>query len=163
MGSQGLEAHRLQSILAEFDTTMMVTAGSAGLHARPMHVIERAPGGVVYLVSGTDSAKVAEITADSQVLLVFQDARQFLVLNGRAHLTRERELIERLWSDSWRVWFPQGKSDPAICLIQIEPLEGEYWDSSGARGLKYAFQAARAYATGQPPSPDASQHGKVRM
>lgn len=75
------------------------------------------------------------------------------MLNGRAHLTRERELIERLWSDAWRVWFPQGKSDPAICLIQIEPLEGEYWDSSGARGLKHAFQAARAYATGQQPPP----------
>ena len=163
MGSKGLETERVESILAGFDTTMMVTSGPAGLHARPMHVVQRAPGGVVYLVSGTDSAKVAELEADADVLLAFQDSRQFLVLAGRARLTRDRELIGRLWSDAWRVWFPQGKSDPTICLIQVEAREGEYWDNSGTRGLKYAFQAARAYATGQTPQPDPGQHGKVSI
>ncbi|MBV8784717.1 MAG: pyridoxamine 5'-phosphate oxidase family protein [Gammaproteobacteria bacterium] len=163
MGSRGLEAERLESILAGFDTTMMVTNGTAGLHARPMHLIKRPSASLLYLVSGADSGKVAELEADAEVLLACQDARQFLVLRGRASLTRDRGLIEQLWSDAWRVWFPQGKYDPNICLIQVEPREGEYWDNSGARGLKYAFQAAQAYASGKPPHPDSTQHGKVRM
>ena len=163
MTSTALDASRVESLLEDFDNTMLVTHADGRLHARPMRVVERSAGGSLYLVSGADSGKVAEIEANAAVTLTFQDARQFLVLSGGARPTRDRALIERLWSDAWRVWFPQGKEDPNICLIQVEPTEAEYWDNRGARGLKYAFQAARAYATGHTPRPDPDQHGKVRL
>jgi general stress protein 26 len=36
-----------------------------------------------------------------------------------------------------RAYFPNGKDDPELVLLQVQAEEGEYWDNQGAQGLKY--------------------------
>ncbi len=72
-------------------------------------------------------------------------------------------MIDRLWSEPWRVWFPDGKDDPNLVLLKVEPTGGEYWDNSGLEGMKYVFEGLKAVLKGERPETDATQHAKVAM
>ena len=53
--------------------------------------------------------------------------------------------------------------DPGITLLRFDAERGEFRNNAGTRGVQYAFQAAKAYVTGEPPRPGADQHGRVRL
>jgi general stress protein 26 len=158
------EGEHLYDLLKDFDTAMLVTRAAAGnLHARPMAVAELRADADAYFVTSIDSPKVAEIDADADVLLTFQSERQYAAVYGRLNIVQDRALIERLWKEAWKVWFPRGKSDPSIALLRFDAERGEFWDNAGTRGIEYAFEAAKAYVRGDRPKVDPDQHGRVRL
>jgi general stress protein 26 len=158
------DGQHLPDSLTGFDTAMLVTRAEDGhLHARPMAVAELHADAGAYFVTSIDSPKVAEIYADADVLLTFQSANQYAALYGRANIVRDRALIDRLWKEAWKVWFPRGKDDPAIALLRFDAEHGEFWNNAGMRGVKYVFEAAKAYLKGETPEVDADQHGLVRL
>jgi len=154
---------RFTGIVSNFKRALLVTRHAGGMHARPMAVAEMVPGGDPVFVTGLESPKVAEIEADPHVLVTFQDDLQFATIAGRARILRDERRIDKLWSEAWRVWFPGGRTDPSLCLIVIEAEAGEYWDASGAQGLKALFRGATAYLTGTRPAVDEKQHAKIRL
>lgn len=154
----------LYDLLQDFDTAMLVThAGDGRLHARPMAVAELRPDADAYFVTSIDSPKVAEIDADAEVLLTFQSAKQYAAVYGRVTVVQDRALIERLWKEAWKVWFPRGKTDPNIALLRFDAERGELWDNAGTRGLQFLFEAAKAYVSGETPKPNPDQHRRVRL
>jgi general stress protein 26 len=165
MNKPETSSEHLYELLKDFHSAMLVSRSSAGdMHARPMAVAELRAGADAYFVTGIDSPKVAEIKANPVVMLIFQSAYQFASVHGRVSVVRDQALVDRLWQEAWKVWFPQGKTDPAIALLKFEAEQGEYWDNSGVQGLKYAFQAIKAYAKGEKLKPDdAAQHAKISL
>jgi general stress protein 26 len=143
----------LYDLLEGFETAMLVTRGSDGhMHARPMAVAEMHADADAYFVTSIDSPKVAEIYADADVLLTFQSEHQYAAIYGRVNIVRERGLVERLWKDSWKLWFPRGPSDPAIAVLRFDADRGELWNDVGMLGAQYAFEGTKAYMRGgQPP------------
>jgi general stress protein 26 len=154
----------LYELLKDFDTGMLVThSDDRGGHARPMAVAELRPDVDAYFVTAIDSPKVAEIEENHNVTLTFQSPHQFATLSGRMSVVRDQALLDRLWKEPWKVWFPRGKSDPSLALLKLDPDYGEYWDNTGVQGLKYAFRAAKAYAAGTTPATDREQSAKVPL
>ena len=154
----------LYDLLQDFDTAMLITRSTdGGMHARPMAVAELEGDGDALFVTRIDSPKVAEIESDADVTLTFQHSNKFAAVYGRAMLVRDRALIERLWKEAWKVWFPQGKADPTLTLLKFDADHGEYWDNTGMEGMKYVFEAAKAYARGDTPRTDEKQHGRVDL
>jgi general stress protein 26 len=153
----------LYDLVKDIKTAMLITRAGGKLHARPMSVAELRPDADAYFAAALDSPKVAEIEADPLAMITFQDGGQYAVISGNARIVRDRALIDRLWSDAWKVWFPGGKDDPSLCLIKLEAQEGEYWDSSGTRGLKYLFEGVKSVLQGSRPETDETQHGKVAL
>lgn len=154
----------MYDLLKDFDTAMLVTRSSEDhMHARPMAVAELRAGGDAYFVTSIDSPKVDEIKRNPNVTLTFQSSNQFASVCGRIGVVRDPALIDRLWKEAWKVWFPKGKSDPSISLLKFDAQHGEYWDNAGAQGLKYAFEAAKAYVKGETPTTDQKQHAKVDL
>jgi general stress protein 26 len=144
----------LYDLLAGFDTAMLVTRRPDGhMHARPMAVAEVHADAAAYFVTSVDSPKVAEIYADADVLLTFQSAHQYAAIYGRVNIVRERALIDRLWKDTWKVWFPRGRSDPTIALLRFDADRGELWNDLGLLGTQYAFEGTKAYMRGDRASP----------
>ncbi|MGH6609319.1 MAG: pyridoxamine 5'-phosphate oxidase family protein [Burkholderiaceae bacterium] len=164
MESTTRRSEHLYDLLKDFDTAMLVTRSTEGhMHARPMAVAELRADADAYFVTGIDSPKVEEIQANPDVTLVFQSSNQFASVCGRASVVRDPALIDRLWKEAWKVWFPKGKTDPSIALLKFDAQHGEYWDNAGAQGLKYAFEAAKAYVKGETPKEDQKQHAKVEL
>jgi general stress protein 26 len=154
---------RLREIVEGFDTAMLVTHAGDGFRARPMAVAESAPEGVLYFVTDIDSGKVGDLAANPGAQVILQDGKRFASLAGRVRIVRDRALVEQLWTEASRLWFPQGKDDPSLCVLAFHVHEGEYWDRGGLKALKFLFKAAKAYATGTRPTLDESEHGKASL
>ena len=157
-------AHLLR-LLQSFKTAMLVTRrGDGHLRARPLSLATQHDDEVLYFATAIDSPKVDEISHAPDVLVTLQGAASYISISGTATISRDPALIDRLWSEPWRVWFPRGKEDPALCIVVVTPSEAEYWDQSGAKGLKYLLGMAKAYATGTTPeSGGSSDNAKVRL
>jgi general stress protein 26 len=164
--SEDEKRERLRALMAGFETAMLVTrTDGGGMRARPLSIADNRDDGALYFSTAIESPKVQELEADPHVNVVMQDGRRFVSLSGVARIVKDRGLIDKLWSEGWKVWFPKGKDDPSLCLLMVEPVEAAYWDMSGAHGIKYLFQMAKAYVTGtRPPSDDDDEHtAKVKL
>jgi general stress protein 26 len=153
----------LFDVVDDFDVAMLVTHTANTIHARPMAIAQLDFGIGVYLVTDIHSIKIDEINVNQNALLTFQSARRFASVSGQLAVVLDRQLIQKVWKESWKVWFPGGKSDPDIALLKFTAHEGEFWDNAGMQGLKYVYEAARAYVTGETPETDVAQHDKVRL
>jgi general stress protein 26 len=155
---------KLFELLDDFKTAMLVTRlRNGGIHARPMHVAKLEEDGELYFVTSKDSPKIREIARDSEVNAIFQGNSKFVTMTGIASILDDRQLIESLWSEAWKVWFPKGKDDPTICIIKVVTSQAEYWDNEGLEGLSYAFAAAKAYIRGECPEVDSRHHGTLKV
>jgi general stress protein 26 len=153
---------KLVELLKTFSNGMFVTHGTTeDLHARPMALAKVEANGDVWMLSGAASNKVREVKTDARAQLVCQSASAFVTVTGRADVNKDRAKLEEIWNDSYKTWFPEGKDDPNLVLIQLRAEEGEWWDERGINRLKYALETVKAYATGTTPRIDDSQHGRV--
>jgi general stress protein 26 len=107
----------LLDLLEGFQTGMLTTRSpDGGVHVRPMRVARLKADQELIFATGLDTPKVAEIEKNNQVTVSFQGSADYAVLYGTANIRKDRELVEELWSEAWRVWFPGGKDDPNLFL-----------------------------------------------
>lgn len=154
---------KLVDLMHQFDNAMLVTHDGTRLDARPMAIAKVEDGGSLWFVTDRQSSKVMEIKASTDVGITMQGSGQFIFLSADASVIDDRVMLEKLWKDSWRTWFPEGVEDPAIVLLRIIPRTGEYWDRSGLSGLKYLTKAGLAYFNSEPPVIDDAIHSKVHL
>jgi general stress protein 26 len=155
--------NNLYELVKNFDVAMLTTHQSKDMHARPMLIARLDQGMEVYLITDSDSVKVHEIGKNSHALLTFQSSRQFATVTGEITVEFDRELLETMWKETWKVWFPEGKSDPKIAILKLTAHQGEYWNNAGMEGVKFFFNAAKAYISGERLNPDSAQHSKVNL
>lgn len=150
-------------MLREFETATLVTRTPEGrLHGRPMAVAQVENDGTLWFITDETSQKLAEVEHDSRVLVSFQSSRRFLTANCDVSIVKNEHKVRELWKEAYKLWFDD-EQDPNIVLLKLVPVDAEYWDTSGARGLKYLFRAAKAYLSGDPikKEVDPDVHGKV--
>lgn len=87
------------------------------------------------------------IATNGDVCVTLQDGAMYVCLMGNASASEERSRIRALWSNQWRAWFG-GTDDPDIVLIDFDLTFAEYWDVSGAVGLRYLLDAGRRVEIG---------------
>lgn len=153
----------LVEVLRSFDHAMLVTQRESELRSRPMAIADRTDDGRVWFITSVDSAKLAEITEFPYVNVAMQENTRFLSISGTVRATRDPNRIEELWSEIQELWFPEGRNDPTLILLEIVPTYAEYWDRSGVEAVKFMFNAAKSLATGETLSDDEGRHGKVRF
>jgi general stress protein 26 len=153
----------LYELVNDFDVAMLVTHTANTIHARPMAIASLVDGLGAYLLTDINSLKVDEISANPDAVLTFQSARKFASVRGELTVLGDRQLIEKMWKEAWKIWFPNGKSDPNIALLKFTAHEGEFWDNAGMQGLKYLYDVAKAYVAGETPKTDGAQHAKVTL
>ena len=142
-----------------FFCTDVASADSSG--ARPMNVRKVDEQGNLWFLSANDSHKNQELEANPSVKLYFQGGAHsdFLQLNGRAILSKDKNKIDELWSPVLKTWFTEGKDDPRITVIKVEPTDGYYWDTkhgTAIAGIKMLIGAAIGKTL------DDSIEGKIR-
>jgi general stress protein 26 len=141
-------ARRIKDMAEKAETCFFCTAVATGESggARPMNVRKVDDDGNLWFLSASDSHKNRELAADARVQLYFQGSphSDFLQLNGKATVSRDRAKIEELWGPLVKNWFTGGKDDPRITVIKVEPEEGYYWDTkhgNAVAGVKMVIGA----------------------
>src|SRR5690606_11155463 len=82
---------------------------------RPMAVQEVDEEGTLWFLSSSDSDKNLD-----------------LQLSGRARVHRDRALIDKHWTKFAEAWF-DGKDDPRITVIAVQPESGHYWATENGK------------------------------
>lgn len=155
---------QLTDLLRDFDTAMLTThAADDGLRARPMRIVDVRSDGTLVLVTHIQAEKVDELVDDPRCCVTLQDDARYVSLTATARIDRDRERIARLHESSWNLWFPGGKEDPNIALLDVEPSRGEYWDGSGWNRIKFAIAAVRAAVQGETLDRGVTDHAKVSL
>ena len=118
------------------------------LTTRPMVIQEVDDKGHFWFLSAHDSDKNREIATDPRVQLFIGNPSnyEFLSIFGYATYTRNQQKIDELWNDIAKAWFPEGKDDPRITVIEFEPEEGFYWDTKSGKLVSMIKIAASALA-----------------
>jgi general stress protein 26 len=163
-GQNDPNAQKLFELIRGIRFCMMTTEESDGsLHSRPMYSMEADESGNLWFFTKLQSPKVAEISKDRQVNLAYADPdeQHYVSISGVAEVVRDKARIDEKWSEPLRAWFPDGKDDPAIALIRVKPVRGEYWDSPSST-LVHLYGYVKATLTGQPPT-ELGEQKKVNL
>lgn len=164
--SDAEKRERVHELMERFDTAMLVTRTLDGrMRSRPLAIADKRDDGALYFSTAVESGKVHELEHDPNVNVVMQDGRRYVSISGEGRVLRDRALIDELWSESWRIWFPGGKDDPQLSILAVEPIDATYWDASGKEAIRYMFEMAKGYISGTRPSTDEDERhtGHVKM
>jgi len=139
---------RIGELLKKIDIAMLTTTGAGGfLMSRPLSTQDaRFDGRRVWFFTETDSPKVAEIRRNPKVNLAYASKGKnvYISMTGTARPNRDPEMIEELWNDAMKAFFPKGKNDPNLTLLEVDVHSVEYWDGPGSWiGKAVSFIIAR--------------------
>jgi general stress protein 26 len=155
---------RLVDIMRDFDVAMLVTHTPTGeLRARPMFVAEVSDDGRVSFATQKHSGKTDEIAQDAHVVVCFQKDNRFVSLNGTARIRDDRAKLEAVWSPAFKPWFPKGKDDPELCILEVTPHDGELWDQAGTRKARNLGAMLKALVKGERTEPPSDTHEAVHL
>ncbi|WP_316803033.1 pyridoxamine 5'-phosphate oxidase family protein [Pedobacter nototheniae] len=143
-GKEAIE--KLRGLAEKAESCFFCTNIKIGLplSVRPMAMQEVDDEGNIWFMSMKDSTKNDEIAADPFTHLLFQAGAHsgFVNIYGIAEISRDQEMIDKLWSPFIKTWFQGGKDDPNITLIKVIPSEGYYWDTKHGTAVAFLKIAA---------------------
>ena len=145
VGSRAI--HKMAELVRQARTCFFCTQDSGGrVDARPMSVLQVDEDGNLWFLSAQDSHKNQELQDNPSVRLFFQGSAhaEFMHLEGRATISRDKARIRELWKFALQTWFTEGEDDPRITVIKVAPTYGYYWDNkhgNAVAGIKMLIGA----------------------
>jgi len=122
--------------LAEEKMCLLCTQRKDGsLVSRPMSTAQVDDQGFIWFFSPKDSGKNKEISQNPIIYLMYMEAgkQHYLTLRSKAMIVYDKNKVEQLWNPFLKAWFTEGKDDPNISLLKIDPEEGHYWDEKDGK------------------------------
>lgn len=137
---------RFWEILGNMRVCMVTNEDKGTLRARPMAPYVDANTRTIHFVTDSDSAKVYELQADGDIALSFADTENmvFASVSGKGIVSRDRDLIRKLWGPYCDVFFDGGPENADVAVIKVAPSQAEYWDNDKGN-IATAVEMTRAY------------------
>ncbi|AEI51592.1 pyridoxamine 5'-phosphate oxidase family protein [Runella slithyformis] len=152
-----------KEMVKDIRIAMLCTITSEGyIHSRPMGTSDVDEEGNIWFFTSESSQKINEVEDNSNVSVCYADPddNTYVCVMGTAQIVHDRKKIDELWNPALKIWFPEGKEDPEIVLIKIDPISAEYWDSSSSK-MVVLFNMAKALVTGK--EYDEGEYGKINL
>lgn len=123
---------KLRDLIGDIKIAMLTTVDptSQRLYTRPMAMQKRDFDGVLWFFTQMQADKVDDIleVPDVVVSMVDEARNLYISASGKATIQRDLELMEDLWHNTLKSWFPKGLDDPNLGLIRVEVEHAQYWD-----------------------------------
>lgn len=128
------------------DMTMMLGLdGVEDGHARPMTAQILEDGGPIWFFTSRDNGIVQRLGEGDRAIATFTSKGHdlYATIHGSVRLDTDRATIDRLWNRYVAAWFEDGKNDPKLALLRLDPERGEIWldASSLFAGIKLLLGA----------------------
>jgi general stress protein 26 len=141
------ERQRVRALIERAGVAMLMNVDERGTHTgRPMLPLFIHNDPHVYFLTHKSSRKVMQLAARAQVGLTIIGPNCYVVMAGAAHISRDPELIRRLWSPTYRAWFPEGKDDREATVIRVVVERIDYWEPPANQAVRLV-QAVKAVLT----------------
>jgi general stress protein 26 len=150
MTDAAAERQRMRALIERAGVVMLMNVDERGTYiGRPMLPLFLPNDPHIYFLTHQSSRKVAQLAARSQVGLTIISANVYMAIAGSARISRDPQLIRRLWSPTYRAWFPEGKDDREATAIRLVIDRIDYWEPSSSQVVRLV-QAVRALLTRRP-------------
>lgn len=160
MTDRGKKLDELYELIDDLEVAMMTTRRPDGrLVSRPMQTQDVDDALDLWFVTSSETDKLDELEHDPHVNLAYygSDDHEWVSVSGTARVRRDREIIERLYDPSWRVWLEKedderdgSPGDPRIVLIEVDVDSVTYMKSQASLPRKL-FEVGKAFVTGTRP------------
>lgn len=136
---------KIWKMIKDIKVGMLVTLDHDMPRARPMHLVQDEYDGTLWFFTRRSAEKVLETQSDHDVCLSFsdQDDGVYVSLSGKANVINNRELIEKYWNPFVAAWFPEGKDDPDVALLEVKVEMGEHWKAKESKTFQL-YEIAKA-------------------
>jgi general stress protein 26 len=78
----------------------------------------------------------------------------------RIFLFEDKLLIDKFWNIFVSAWFPKGKEDSSVALIEVKTNSAEFWDAD-ANKIVQVFDYAKALLSNE--KPDMGEHKNIQF
>jgi len=153
---------RFWDILDDMTVCMVTTEDGGVLRSRPMAPFIDTQNRSIQFVTDSDSAKIYELNQDADIALSFVDSEKMLFasVSGKGIVSRDRDLIRKLWGPYCDVFFDGGAENADVAVITVHPSQAEYWDNDKGK-IAMAVEMTRAYFTDG--GPDLGENAKLDL
>jgi general stress protein 26 len=123
-------------------TVMLGVNGVDDGHAQPMTAIvdEEAGGNYLYFFTTKTNTIIEEMRQSDRAIATFVSKGHdvWATINGRLEEHQDRATIDRLWNPHIAAWYEDGKDDPSLQLIRLDPESAQIWlnENSVFAGIK---------------------------
>ena len=121
-------------------TVMLALEGAQNAHARPMTAIAEGEHGPIWFFTAKDTEIAEQLGTSARAVLTFASKGHdvFATVHGTLVPDNDRATIDRLWNPFVAAWYEDGKDDPKLELLRMDPDDAEIWlnGSSLMAGVK---------------------------
>jgi len=153
---------KLIEMVKESKVCMLITRekNDENLSGRPMTISKIDDEGNLWFFTAASSYKIDELEENKKVSISItnESNNNYLMINGKGNLVKDKSKMKELWSPILKAWFPLGLEDPEMILIKVTPNEVNYWDSNSST-MVVLFNILKAIVTGK--VYDEGEHGKI--
>lgn len=132
---------------------MLSTQSGSSIHSRPMALVQDGlDDGKIWFFTLDDSLKVFEIGQYREVGISFAspDENTYISISGTATLKKDADLINELWNPTIESYFPNGKSDQHVSLLEIDIDSADCWNTNENKMMQL-YKLAKAYIKNEQP------------
>lgn len=140
---------------------MLGLVGEAPRHFQPMTAFLDQDAGQLWFFTYNDTDLAESAGPGAQAMFVFQHERElFACIGGALRIAVDRERMDRYWNAAVAAWYPNGKDDPKLTMLCLDPRDAEVWISETGP-IRYAWEVAKANATHS--TPDVGGHTSLNL
>ncbi|HEY0030231.1 MAG TPA: pyridoxamine 5'-phosphate oxidase family protein [Bacteroidia bacterium] len=141
---------KMKELAEDINVCLFCTVSEEQLfETRPMGTQRVDEEGNFWFLSDRQSHKNYEIKHNDKVQLIYSkpaDA-QFMSVYGKASISQDRQLIDKLWNPLVKAWFKEGKDDPQLTVICVKPEKAYYWDTKNGKMVSLLAIAVSAISS----------------
>jgi general stress protein 26 len=114
-------------------------------HYQPMTAFAEPEAGLIWFFTrnDTDLAKAVGEAGKAMFIVQSKDQDVQACIGGKLTPERDQARIDKYWNPVVAAWYPDGKDDPHLILLRLEPDDAAVWLSEGGP-VKFAFEIAKA-------------------
>lgn len=166
MADKDLNPDELRARLwKEIDHARIVMLGLVGgepHHMQPMAAFGDKAGDAIWFFTKLDTDLVQQTGSghDAMVCIMAKDMEFQACIHGTLVQDADRAKIEAYWSPFVSAWFPDGKNDPSLTMMRLDPKDARAWVSNKGP-ITYPLEIAKANATHKLPDIGGKQDLKM--
>jgi general stress protein 26 len=126
------EAEITERFWKALKSDMFVMLGVDGVddgHAQPMTAQLLNDDGYIYFFTTKDNSLVQNMQENRRAIATFVSKGHdlFASIHGGLQEDQDRAKIDQLWNPHVAAWYPDGKNDPNLLLIRLDPESAQIW------------------------------------
>ena len=150
---------RLWKEVDKVKTGMLGLAGGPPRHMQPMTAFHDEDNGAIWFFTRKDNDLVRD-TGDGHAAMfcLMTSSHDFITcIGGTLTQDFDREGGEQSWNPVVAAWYPEGKDDPNLTMLRLQPEDAQVWVSHG-NPIRFGWEIAKANFTKTEPNVGESRH-----